>query len=159
MKMDRIKKDRVKGFALIALVSFALCALSVSAKSLKDDDTPKPLPPLQKNFPLDQTFSLRELNDKAVPSDLDVSFKLDSSFRASGFSGCNTWSATAYPQKNQHVLVGGLAMTHKPCSPLYESIERSFLQGLITGMPSWDLVNGDLIIKGPGGRMRLAHSL
>src|SRR5258708_7387456 len=31
----------------------------------------------QKNFPLDQTWSLRELNGKPVPSTLDVSLKID----------------------------------------------------------------------------------
>ena len=29
----------------------------------------------------------------------------------------------------------------------------------LTGNPTWDLVNGDLVIKGPRGTVRLARSL
>jgi heat shock protein HslJ len=143
------------GMALIA----TLVAVAALAKPLmKDDDAPKPMPPLQKNFPLDQTFSLRDLNGKPVSADIDVSFKLDGAFRASGYTGCNSWSATAYPQQNQHLLVGGLAMTKKACDKGNLEIERAFLRAL-TGTPAWDLVNGDLVFKGPGGAMRLVRSL
>jgi heat shock protein HslJ len=143
------------GMALIA----TLVAVAALAKPLmKDDDAPKPMPPLQKNFPLDQTFSLRDLNGKPVSADIDVSFKLDGAFRASGYTGCNSWSATAYPQQNQHLLVGGLAMTKKACDKVNLEIERAFLRAL-TGTPAWDLVNGDLVFKGPGGAMRLVRSL
>jgi hypothetical protein len=37
-------------------------------------------------------------------------------------------------------------------------IEIGFLSALI-GSPTWDLVNGDLVIKGPRGMARLARSL
>jgi hypothetical protein len=37
-------------------------------------------------------------------------------------------------------------------------LEMGFLSGLL-GSPEWDLVNGDLVIKGPRGAMRLARSL
>jgi heat shock protein HslJ len=36
--------------------------------------------------------------------------------------------------------------------------EFGFLSAL-TGNPTWDLVNGDLVIKGPKGTLRLARSL
>ncbi len=139
-------------------LTVVLAGTSALAKPLPQEDAPKPLPPMQKNFPLDETFSLRELNGKPVDSTLDVSFKLDSSFRASGFSGCNSWSGTAYPQANQHLLVGGLVMTKKACDKANEAIQNSFLRAL-QGTPAWDLVNGDLVIKGPGGAIRLARSL
>lgn len=143
------------GLALFA----TLIAFSAVAKPLqKDDDAPKPMPPLQKNFPLDQTFSLRDLNGKPVAAAIDVSFKLDGAFHASGYTGCNSWSATAYPQQNQHLLVGGLAMTKKTCDKADQEIERNFLRAL-SGTPAWDLINGDLVFKGPGGAMRLVRSL
>lgn len=141
----------------IALVA-ALAASAAFAKPLPQEDAPKPLPPLQKNFPLDQTFSLRDLNGKPVSAELDVSFKLDGAFHASGYSGCNSWSATAYPQQNQHLLVGGFVMTKKSCEKGNQDIEHGFLRALM-GTPAWDLVNGDLVIKGPGGAMRLVRSL
>ena len=142
----------------LALAIAAVSAAALAVPLPNQEEAPKPLPPLQKNFPLDETFSLRDLNGKPVSADLDVSFKLDSAFRASGFTGCNSWSATAYPQQNQHLLVGGFAMTRKTCDKANQEIERSFLRAL-QGGPAWDLVNGDLVIKGPGGAMRLVRSL
>ena len=140
--------------ALVLTNSGALAGVTGAANS----EAPKPLPPMQKNFPIDETFSLRELNGKPVSSDLDVSFKLDSSFHASGFSGCNSYSATAYPQANQHLLMGGLVMTKKACDKANLEIQNGFLRAF-QGGPSWDLVNGDLVIKGPGGVIRMVRSL
>jgi heat shock protein HslJ len=150
-----------KSFVLVAA---ALCfATAVHAKSKgpqsgDEDDTPKPLPPLQKNFPLDQTWSLRELNGKPVPSTLDVSLKIDGSLRGSGYTGCNSWSATLYPVKDQHLAVGPYALTKKQCAKDIMQVELGFLSALV-GSPTWDLVNGDLVIKGPRGALRLARSL
>jgi heat shock protein HslJ len=143
-------------FVLAALSAQALAKSAIPAP--EHEDAPKPLPPLQKTFPLDQTFSLRDLNGKAISATLDVSFKLDGAYHASGFTGCNSWSATAYPQQNQHILVGGLAITKKSCDKDSMEIERNFLRAL-SGGPAWDLVNGDLVFKGPGGAMRLVRSL
>ena len=145
---------RVWVMALLA----ALASAAAIAKPLPAEDVPKPMPPMQKNFPLDQTFSLRDLNGKPISSQLDVSFKLDGAFHASGYTGCNSWSATAYPQQNQHLLAGGFALTKKACDKANMEIERGFLRAL-QGTPAWDLVNGDLLIKGPGGAMRLVRSL
>jgi heat shock protein HslJ len=148
---------RVLAIALAGLMLTG-AAHAAGVPKPKEEEAPKPLPPLQKNFPLDQTFSLRDLNGKPVPADLDVSFKLDGAYRASGYSGCNSWSATAYPQQNQHLLVGGFAITKKTCDKANQAIEQGFLRALM-GTPAWDLVNGDLVIKGPGGALRLVRSL
>ncbi|HVP98214.1 MAG TPA: META domain-containing protein [Roseiarcus sp.] len=113
---------------------------------------------MQKNFPLDQTWSLRELNGKPVASSVDASLMIDGNLRGSGFTGCNSWSATLYPVKDQHLMVGPFALTKKQCSKDVMAIELGFLSNL-TGNPTWDLVNGDLVIKGPRGSMRLARSL
>lgn len=144
-------------FALLAasLIAVASAAYGFQKQS---DEPPKPLPPLAKTFPLDQTFSLREINGKPVPASLDVSFKVDGALHASGFAGCNSWSGTIWPAKEQHLLVGQFALTHKQCDKDTMAIESSFLAGLL-GSPAWDLVNGDLVIKGPRGALRLARSL
>ena len=143
-----------------ALLRFALAmaAVGVACGALAEDAPPKPMPPQQKNFPIDQTWQLRELNGKPVSSDLDVSLKIDSAFRGSGYTGCNSWSATLYPVKDQHLLIGPWALTKKQCDKDTLAIEGSFLMGL-QGSPTWDLVNGELVIKGPRGEMRLARSL
>lgn len=153
----------LKSISVVAAVAVALSFGSAAYAAQKgpqseEDDTPKPLPPLQKNFPLDQTWSLRELNGKPVPPGLDISLKIDGTLRGSGFTGCNSWSATLYPVKDQHLAVGPYALTKKQCPKDVMQVELGFLSALI-GNPVWDLVNGDLVIKGPRGALRLARSL
>ncbi|MGB7975672.1 MAG: META domain-containing protein [Roseiarcus sp.] len=154
----------LKSISVAAAVAVALSVASVAHAAQKgpqteeDNEPPKPLPPLQKNFPLDQTWSLRELNGKPVPPGLDISLKIDGTLRGSGFTGCNSWSATLYPVKDQHLAVGPYALTKKQCPKDVMQLELGFLSALI-GNPEWDLVNGDLVIKGPRGALRLARSL
>ena len=149
---------------LAAALAAAALTLSVPALAApkgpvdEEDQKPKPLPPLQKNFPLDQTWSLKELNGKPVPAGVDASLKIDGSLRGSGFTGCNSWSATLYPVKDQHLMVGPFALTKKQCAKDLMQLEVGFLSTLV-GNPTWDLVNGELVIKGPRGAARLARSL
>ena len=149
----QIRPDRGRQLGRLC---FAVAAFA--GPQSEDEGPPKPLPPLQKNFPLDQTWSLRELNGKPVPEGLDASLKIDGTLRGSGFTGCNSWSATLYPVKDQHLAVGPFALTKKQCPKDVMAIEFGFLSGLL-GNPTWDLVNGDLVIKGPRGSMRLVRSL
>jgi len=152
-------KSLLAAAAGAAALCLAASAFAGGGPQTEEDKTPpKPLPPLEKNFPLDQTWSLRELNGKPVPDGLDISLKIDGSLRGSGFTGCNSWSATLYPVKDQHLLVGPFALTKKQCPKDIMALEVGFLSGLL-GSPTWDLVNGDLVIKGPRGSMRLVRSL
>ena len=62
----------LKSLSILAVAAAALCFTAAAyagaaARKPKRTRPPKPLPPLQKNFPLDQTWSLRELNGKPVP--------------------------------------------------------------------------------------------
>jgi len=107
--------DFMKSMSFRAAVAFAAILLPVAAYAASQTEPVKPLPPQQKNFPLSQTWQLRELNGKPVSADLDVSLKIDSAFRASGYTGCNSWSATMYPVKDQHLAVGPFALTKKQC--------------------------------------------
>jgi heat shock protein HslJ len=148
-----------RAFFRIAFVLIAMGSFTDARAQMKHDEEPlKPLPPLQKNFPLDQTWSLRELNGKPIPSSLDVSLKIDGALHGSGFAGCNSWSAVMYPIKDQHLAVGQYALTKKQCDKDTMAIETGFLSALLAS-PAWDLVNGDLVIKGPRGALRLARSL
>jgi heat shock protein HslJ len=149
-----------KKFLRAAFILFAASSATSALAQMRmpGDDTVKPLPPQQKNFPLDQTWSLRDINDKPVPAGLDASLKIDGNLRGSGYTGCNAWSATLYPVKDQHLLLGPYALTKKQCAKDVMAVEFSFLSAL-TGSPTWDLVNGDLVIKGPKGSLRLARSL
>jgi len=142
---------------VLAAATFATVAMA-QMRSKESDDAPHPLPPQQKNFPLDQTWSLKEINGKPIPAGVDASLKIDGNLRGSGYTGCNSWSATLYPVKDQHLLVGPYALTKKQCPKDVMAVEFGFLSAL-TGSPTWDLVNGDLVIRGPRGAMRLARSL
>jgi heat shock protein HslJ len=143
----------------IALTALAVVFAAHAQMRNGDEDKPKqPLPPLQKNFPLDQTWSLRELNGKPIDSTLDVSLKIDSALRGSGYTGCNSWSATMYPIKDQHLMVGPYALTKKQCDKDIMAIEFGFLSALMAE-PTWDLVNGELVIKGQRGALRMVRSL
>jgi heat shock protein HslJ len=154
----------LKSLSILAVFAAALClaatanAGSKGPQTEEDEGPPKPLPPQQKNFPLDQTWSLRELNGKPVPAGLDISLKIDGNLRGSGYTGCNSWSATMYPVKDQHLAVGPYALTKKDCPKDVKALEIGFLSALL-GSPEWDLVNGELVIKGPRGTLRLARSL
>ena len=153
----------LKSLLAAAVGAAALCLATAAfagppSGPQEEEGPPKPLPPQQKNFPLDQTWSLREVNGKPVPEGLDASLKIDGNLRGSGFTGCNSWSATLYPVKDQHLAVGPYALTKKQCAKDVMAVEFGFLSSLL-GNPTWDLVNGDLVIKGPRGSLRLARSL
>ena len=139
-----------------AIALSAIC-LAFSARAASDEP-PKPIPPQMKNFPLDQTWQLKELNGKPVPAEIDASLKIDSAYRGSGFTGCNSWSATIYPIKDQRLAVGPYALTKKQCDKDTMAVELGFLSALLA-QPTYDLVNGELVIKGPRGALRLARSL
>jgi heat shock protein HslJ len=160
-----VYSQMLKSISVVAAVAAALSFATVAYAGQKgpqteeDNAPPKPLPPLQKNFPLDQTWSLRELNGKPVPPGIDISLKIDGTLRGSGYDGCNSWSATMYPIKDQHLAVGPYALTKKQCpNKDLKALEIGFLSALL-GNPAWDLVNDDLVIKGPRGSMRLVRSL
>ena len=142
-----------------ALVAAARAAAVSGAAFAASDDKPKtPMPPWSIQFPFDQTFSLKELNGKPVPDGLDVSMKIDGSQRGTGFTGCNSWSATIYPINGQKLAAGPPALTKKQCPKDVMAIETGFLSALY-GQPAWDLVNGELIIKGPRGTLKMVRSL
>ena len=141
-----------------AAIALSAICFAFAAQAISNDEPPKPMPTQQKNFPLDQTWQLKELNGKPVPQEIDASLKIDSALRGSGFTGCNSWSATMYPIKDQHLAVGPYALTKKQCDKDTMAIEFGFLSALLA-QPIWDLVNGELVIKGPRGEMRLARSL
>ncbi len=49
------------------------------------------------------------LNGKPFAGADRPSFIIDKQYRARGFGGCNTFAATAFPLKEQHLAVGPLA--------------------------------------------------
>jgi heat shock protein HslJ len=106
----------------------------------------------QKNFPLGNTWILQSINGKPVVGE-PATFQLDSTLRATGFSGCNTFSMILYPIKDQKLAGGAIALTHRTCDKDVMVAERNFLVGLHS-LPTWDSTpNGDLTITGASGVM------
>ena len=110
-----------------------------------------------KVFPLKSTWVAISLNNKPFSGDRP-SFTLDDQFRARGFGGCNTFSATAYPLREQRFAVGPLALTKKACEKAAMTAEQQFLVALRTSA-TWDIVGSSLVIKTQNGELKFERGL
>ena len=112
----------------------------------------------EKRFPLGQSWIAVSLNGKVLGGTERPTFTLDDQFRVRGFGGCNTFSATAYPLREQGIAVGPIAMTKRSCDKGVMASEMQFLTALRTSA-KWDTVVGSLVIKGPNGELKFERSL
>jgi heat shock protein HslJ len=114
--------------------------------------------PQEKIFPLDSTWTAVTLNGKPLGGADRPSFIIDKQYRARGYGGCNTFAATAFPLREQHLAVGPLALTKKSCDKNLQSVEQAFFVALRTAA-QWDLVGSQLVIKSPNGELRFDRAL
>ncbi|MCG7392229.1 META domain-containing protein [Microvirga sp. ACRRW] len=122
-------------------------------------DTKVPQPGAQgKVFPLGSSWVAQSLNGKPFGGIERPSFKLDDQLRATGFSGCNNYSTTAYPLREQGLAVAPFALTKKTCDKAAMATEQSFLMALRTS-GKWDIQGRTLIIKSQNGELRFERSL
>lgn len=112
----------------------------------------------EKNFPLDSTWTAVSLNGKPFGGADRPSFIVDKQYRARGYGGCNTFAATAFPLKEQHIAVGPLALTKKSCDKALTASEQAFLIALRTA-GAWDLVGSQLVLRSPNGELRFDRAL
>ncbi len=112
----------------------------------------------EKMFPLDSTWTAVSVNGKTFPSTERPSFIIDKQYRARGFGGCNTFVATAFPLKEQHLAVGPLALTKKPCENGLSASEKNFLMAFRTS-GAWDIVGSQLVIKSQAGEIKFERAL
>jgi heat shock protein HslJ len=112
----------------------------------------------EKMFPLDSTWTVVSVNGKAFPGVERPSFIIDKQYRARGFGGCNTFVATAFPLKEQHLAVGPLAMSKKQCEKGLSASEQAFLMAFRTS-GAWDLVGSQLVIKSATGEIKFERAL
>lgn len=106
----------------------------------------------EKTFPTGASWVLTSLNGKTMSGERPT-MSLDGQYRMRGFSGCNTYSSTSYPLRQQHLAVGPFALTKKSCSPAIMAQEQAFLVALRTSQ-IWDLEGPTLVIKGGNGTLR-----
>jgi heat shock protein HslJ len=64
----------------------------------------------EKNFPLGASWTAVSLNGKPI-ADRRATLQVDANLRGTGFGGCNTFSAAAYPLRQQGFAVGPLALS------------------------------------------------
>lgn len=116
-----------------------------------------PPPKQEKNFPIDAAWTAIQFNGKPI-NDRRITLKVDSNLRGTGFSGCNTFSATAYPLRQQGFAVGPVAVTKRACDKGVMDFERSFLLAL-RSVRQWDLVEGRLVLKTGNGEIRFDRGI
>ncbi len=112
----------------------------------------------EKQFPVPSSWVVLSLNGKPYSGVDRPAFSLDKQYRARGFGGCNTFSTTAYPLREQRFAVGPLALTKKQCDKAVMEAERAYFVALRTAM-QWDLEGLTLVIKGQNGELRFERSI
>lgn len=128
-----------------------------SREELGGGITPIPIPQQEKTFPLGASWSLVAMNGKPV-QERRATLIVDQNLRGTGFGGCNTFSASAYPLRQQSFAVGPIAVTRRSCDKGTLDFERAFLMALRSAQ-KWDLVSGRLVLKGGAGELTLSRSL
>ena len=152
-------KFRVAALLLVAATSAAMAQAQPRpgpAAPASRDGVPQPRQ--EKVFPANVSWLAVTLNGRGFPGERPA-MSLDANLRIRGFGGCNTFSATAFPLRNQGLAVGPLAITKKSCGGL-DAGERQFLVALRTAQ-KWDVLNNGsvLVIQGQNGEIRFERSL
>ena len=157
------------GFAAILILAIA-ASDAAHAQSFRgragrpgdDQKTPQsgfnPVHKEEKRFPLGSSWIAVSMNGKQFGGTERPAFRLDDQYRVRGFGGCNSFSATAFPLKEQGIAVGPLALTKRACEKDLMASEQAFLMALRTSA-KWDTVVGTLVIKGPNGELKFERSL
>lgn len=149
--------SRLGAILLIAFMAMPPLAHAAFRHREPEPDTVQPLAKPEPQFPVNANWTLVQMNGKPVPGD-PPSFTLDDKYRASGFSGCNTYSMALYPMRGQKLGAGAIALTRKQCDKTVMLFERAFLVGLHS-LPTWTLEGGDLVIKGPTATLRFRRGV
>jgi heat shock protein HslJ len=154
----------------VATFAFALFASSLigagvaeaqnarsQARPTQDNDSIVPQARTEKQFPLGSAWTVISINNKPISGERPTLI-VDDQLRGKGFAGCNTYSATAYPLREQGFAVGPVAVTRKACDGAASANERAFLVAL-RGARKWDMVNGQIVIQGVAGEIRFERAL
>jgi len=142
---------------LTALTASTALAQTAGRGAPSQQQVQAPTARQEKIFPLGATWIAVSLNGRTFSGERP-SFSLDQQYRARGFGGCNTYSATAYPLRNQGLAVGPLALTKKACDKGVMATEQAFLVALRTSA-QWDINGSTLIIKTQNGELRFERAL
>jgi heat shock protein HslJ len=140
------------------LTALLACGTAEAQKGPPPQQPSGPPPKQEKVFPVGASWIAVSLNGKAFGGDRP-SFTLNQQFRATGFGGCNNYSATAYPLREQGFAVGPFALTKKQCSKDAMAAEQAFLVALRSSA-KWETQGSTLVIKTQsGGELRFEKAL
>ena len=144
---------------IAGLLLFGTTSLGALAQTdrVPDLSNPVPQPRQEKQFPIGASWTAISINGRALGGERP-SLVVDDTLRAKGFGGCNTFSATAYPLREQGFAVGPVAVTRKACDGGANANERAFLVALRSAR-KWDVVNGVLVIQGAAGEIRFERAI
>jgi heat shock protein HslJ len=112
---------------------------------------PKPTQTTSVPFPFDRTMVAVRYKDQTFKDDRPTML-ISSSYRGSGFSACNNWSATILPRPNKSLAVGPIAISKRQCEQRLMHNEQVFLFVLNTAQ-SWSFDGKTLTLTGPYGEM------
>jgi|APCry1669189070_1035195.scaffolds.fasta_scaffold28261_2 heat shock protein HslJ len=155
--MNMMTRNFLNGMAFVAIFSLA-SSLPALAQNAPAEKKPGALSPMQgKAFPINVQWELVSLNGKPV-DDIQPTVVLDTQLRMRGFAGCNTYSATAYPMKNQGIAVGPLALTKKECEKPVMELEKAYLLALRTSQ-QWQIKDGALYMLGEKAELKFQRAL
>jgi len=147
-----MKSITARLFLALALLSGAFASPTFAQKAPAGGGGPQ-----GKVFPVNVAWELVSVNG-AAPEGEKPTLQLDSQLRMRGFGGCNTFSATAYPLKNQGITVGPVAVTSKTCDKAVMEAEKVYLLGLRTAL-QWDVSGGLLVLRGEKAELKFQRAL
>jgi heat shock protein HslJ len=163
MGSSRMRLVRVTVLAIAALAA-ASTAQAQGLGRRRGNPEPGPAqgtaPPQkeEKRFPLGQAWIAVSINGKSIGGTERPTFTLDEQFRVRGFGGCNTYSTTAFPLREQGIAVGPLALTKRSCDAGVMATEKAFLMALRTSA-KWDTPVASLVLRGPSGELKFERAL
>ncbi|HEV2560352.1 MAG TPA: META domain-containing protein [Microvirga sp.] len=146
-------------WAALMIVPAAQAQTSAPAARPPQGQAVQPPKPRQQDkiFPLGATWVAVSLNGRPFSGERP-SFTLSQQFRATGFSGCNTYSSTAYPLREQTLAVAAFALTKNNCPAGAKAVEQQFLTALRSSQ-KWDQQGSTLIIQTGNGELRFERAL
>jgi heat shock protein HslJ len=155
----------MKPFRLVLVVAALAWATTADAQTTRrggaqQQSQPSNVPQSKKDrqFPVPSSWVATSLNGKQYSGPDRPTLALDQQYRAKGFGGCNTFSATLYPLREQRLATGPLALTKRQCDKAVMESERAFFIAVRTAA-QWDFEGVTLVIKSQSGELRLERSI
>lgn len=141
----------------VAIVTLGFGALGGDGVAQAQARPPRETAAREQMFPVDARWRVVSLGKRSYGEN-GPSFQINAQFRAEGFSGCNIFSATAYPLRGRRFAVGPLALTRKACPPAEMALERDFLVAFKFAT-SWRIEGTMLVLGTPRGELRARRGL